>query len=380
MITWDEELEPLLGPSRAVIDGALGRLAHAPVHLRLADGEGSTNISPELLAGVAGDPLDRWRRAVARALEAACEAAECQRPGWAAAPAWLRAGLVLHQVDRAVPELGVAEAEVALARRSGDLAAHPRAGVAVLRAWDVDGRGVERGRAALERVRAAEWIEAVRWILGSGSDTPDPIDVPARLGPWSFAPVEVAPHPRGGRVRVRGGGGVSPAWARGGQQLQGVAGAMGAGCALIAESGGPTGSWKLASAGSFEWVFGARGVAFTFKTTGRLEVVFADAFLGSAKQVDIARTMGASGTARGRWSVAGPHLLGLHDIVPMGVTVHGRDASPDFKLPADGMGMVNAVRDMAGSTWRWRIDGDRLTLYGAMYGGPVEVRLTRESA
>src|SRR5690606_34490582 len=149
-------------------------------------------------------------------------------------------------------------------------------------------------------------------------------DVPVALSPWSWARIEVPPHPRGGRVRVEGRGGIVPAWARAGTVFQGIAGACGDGIRLVPDVGGPVGSWEVRSVQGGVQFMGARGVVFSFLASGRFRVVLADAFVGSIAEVDASKAVGTSGVVQGRWTVEGPRTLRLRDIAPMGVTVHGR--------------------------------------------------------
>lgn len=387
------EAAALLAPVDAVLDPALQALGSAPSRVTVGPVEGAAYrldddvlvlsdalLGPEPVAAIeppGPHALDRWRRAAASVLEAATLV------GLPAGPAWLRLGWAIHRADAVAPMLRLATPDLA-ASGAGDLSAAPRGGVAVLAAWAAQGHDVAArvGEAlAAGTVPAAWWIEAARWILGEGLVTRVPDahrapaqDVPLRLGPWSFARLEVPAHARGGRLRVRGGGGVAPAWAAADTVLEGVAGALGEGCRIDPESGGPVGTWELKTAEGFGRVFGARGMTYRFAASGQVEVTLADAFVGSIEDVEAAEQVGTSGVAMGRWRVAGPHRITLHDVVPQGVTLHGR-GDEVFAMPADGFGLAAALRALEEGTWTWRMDGERLVLSGRMFGGPVEIRL-----
>ncbi|MCB9680931.1 MAG: hypothetical protein H6733_05615 [Alphaproteobacteria bacterium] len=388
-----ERVAALLSPVDDVVRAGLDRLGVAALPVDIAEVDGFYHLDEALHLSAALEgpglhhpaepvgpaPMDRWRRAAASVLEAAVLASLPE------GPAWLRLGLALHRVDRAVPALRLAEADLQAAG-AGDLTARPRGGLAVLRAWEVLGRDADAiAHEALSRghLGTRDFLDAARVILTGGLAAAAPglvrpcaVDVPTALGPWSWARLEVPAHPRGGRVRVVGRGGCSPAWAAADTVLEAVAVACEAGAELVPDVGGPTGRWEVRSATGFGNVFGARGVTFVFQPSGRFEVVLADAFVGSVLDREAAERVGTSGTASGRWTVQGAHALRLHDVVPVGVTVHGRDASP-FVIPAEGVGMAGQLRALADAPWSWAVDDDRLTLEGRMMGGSVTLGLAR---
>lgn len=386
----------LLAPVRGPLDDALRALAlpdGGEVSVGAVEGfyavsdqgivlsealEGPGLHHPDEVEGPRG--LDRWRRAMACVLEGVV----CMSlpPG---GPTWLRTGLAMTLADRAAPELGVVVAGLSRAS-GGDLGAEPRAGVAVLAAWDAEGRdGVAMARHALaaDRVEVADWLRAGAWVCGAGWSLrcpdlprPAPRDVPCLLAPWSWSRLSVQAHPRGAHIRVRGRGGVAPAWARGGEAYTGLAGACEDGARLEVEPGGPVGAWSLRSAVGFGSAFGARGLTFDFRAGGAIDIILADAFVGSMADVAQAERVGTSGMVRGRWRVVGPRTLELSDLTPVGVTVHGRDDAP-FVMPAQGMGLPAQLQAMQQASWRWHVDGDAMEMSGEMFGGKVTMRTVR---
>jgi hypothetical protein len=234
-------------------------------------------------------------------------------------------------------------------------------------------------------VVAEEWLELGRWVLdpsGAGAALATPVvrraerDVPLALGPWTWQPLCVPAHPRGGVVEVEGPGAVAQPWAEAGRPLRTLAGCLGAPCTLRPGVGGPVGRWSVRSAQGFGQVYGARGVAFLFKANGRLEIQMADAFVGPAQAAAMAERMGTSGTATGTWRVAGPHQLRFGPLDAQAVTMHGHERG--FVLPASGFGMGALLQALQEDVWTWALDGDRLVLQGHMMGGGVDVRLVRE--
>lgn len=389
----DLQAQALLEPVRATIDAGLAALGvPAPAAVRVAEVEGffamrgeDVVLAASLVASEQRHPddagpngLDRWRRGAASVLEGAVLAA---LPS--GGPAWLRAGLAIHRVDRAVPELRLGPA--ALGRASGgDLGASPRGGVAVLRAWEAAGDDAEaKAMAAIEadKVGVKDFVDAGGWVLGSGLaaegvvlERPAPLDIPCDLPPWSWRRLQVPAHHRGGRVRVTGRGGVAPAWAKANEAFTALAGACEDGAAFAPDAGGPVGRWEIRSAEGFGQVLGGRGVQFTFHSSGKLEVVLADAFVGGLGDVEASESIGTSGMIVGRWTVAGPRKVRLHDLAPAGVTLHGR-GDEAFAMPSEGLGLAASIRAMQDGIWSWRQDAHRMWLEGQMFGGKVAIRL-----
>lgn len=380
---FDPAAAPLLDPVRAPLEAGAVRLGvEADVEVRLGEVEGFWALQDDavVLASALATPdghpddaggLDRWRRAAGAVLEALVVRSLPARDPW-----WLALGLAIHRVDAALPELGLAPSACAAAA-GADLVASPRGGLAVLRAWARAGLDAEAEalRGLAEGVDVQRFVEAGVAVLGAEAGPPAR-DVPTALGPWSWARLEIPPHPRGGRVRVQGRGGVVPAWARAGEVFRGVAGACGEGCTLVPEPGGPVGDWEVRSAQGGVQVLGARGVVFRFRASGRLEVLLADAYVGSVAEVEAARRLGTSGVVHGRWTVDGPRRLRLHDVAPAGVTLHGRQDG-GFAVPGEGTGLAAGIAAMQESAWRWTLSGEGLVLEGRMGAAPVQVRLAR---
>ncbi|MEO0603029.1 MAG: hypothetical protein AAF211_16440 [Myxococcota bacterium] len=120
---------------------------------------------------------------------------------------------------------------------------------------------------------------------------------------------------------------------------------------------------------------GARGFTFGFAPTGVVELVLADAFVGPVAALEMAERVGTSGICRGRWRVAGPHLVALSELDTTALTMHGHD--DPFVVPAQGLGLAQSIQAMTERPWRWRIDGDDLSLSGSLQGSAIEVHLRR---
>ncbi len=148
-------------------------------------------------------------------------------------------------------------------------------------------------------------------------------------------------------------------------------------CSVGGVPGGPVGRWEAASAQGMGQVMGVRGVTFDLAPSGRVAVTLADAFAGPMAAVEMGDRVGSSGSASGRWEVAGPGRLRFHGLAPHGVSVHGRQ-SAGFVMPAPGAGIGAWVQAMTEHPWAWRIDEvggrGRLVLEGQLLGGQVEVR------
>ncbi len=341
-------------------------------------------LSPEDAADP-GAALDRWRRGTAIVLEAALAAARRAAPG---APPWAVAAVAARRLDVAVPELGLARADVRLARRTGDLARWPRAGHGLLAAVgaagaDVDALSADLLAGTMSMRALGEAAVALFGPAGArlarGGEVRAAVDVPAQLPPWQLAPVEVPSHARGGHVSARGPGGIAPAWAPAGKVLRAVAVSGPASLRLEPDCGGPVGTWWLRSAEGFGRILGARGLCFTFHASGRLDLVLADAFVGGLEALEVAARLGTSGTSSGRWTVAGPRRLALHDLEPGAATLHGRDADgASFALPAGDTGLAAGLRAMSDSAWTWTTDGAVLWLRGRLWGSEVALRLVAE--
>jgi len=399
----DERAERLLHPVRAIVDRGLSLLPDAPLlEVRVGavtgvydvddgvvvlsealDEEGATHVHE-----TGPLPLDRWRRAAASVLEAASLLELAKRTHLPIGDDWRWRGAAVFAADAVAPELGVAWPETAAAIATGDLTAFPRAGVAILKAWQA--RKVDPMRQARYLldggvVSPAEWLALARWVVdptGAGShlpvhvERPAPVAPPAVLPPWSWKAVAVGPLPYGGRLVVSPGGEVEEPWIAAGTETRVWCGATAEPVSITLESGAPVGTWEVASAEGFGQVMGARGVGFTFGAEGNLEIVLADAFVGPLAAVAMSGEVGTSGVCTGRWQVAGAHLLRLSDIATGSLTLHGRTRDR-FLVPARGFGLGQWLHALADEPWAWQVAQERLVLRGRMQGGEVEVRLRR---
>ena len=403
----EDRVEKLLEPVRALVDGGLSRLPSGPpMNVSLGEIEGFWHLdgrnlvlSDDLLGpGVhhPGErreplpPLDRWRRAAGSVLEAASLLTLSARVQQAPGRDWVWVGASIYAADLVAPELGLAGPDVALAIETGSPGANPRGGVAVMWAWAQEGHDpIQRAHYLLDGgiVSTDEWLRLGTWILdaeGAAGKLPVPIappparDIPVTLEPWCWARLTVPAHRRGGQIDVEGQGKVSDAWARAGEAHRALA-ASTDGCRLVPRAGGPVGTWEVASAEGFGQVMGARGVDFVFHPDGAFDVVLADAFVGPLAGLAVADEMGTSGTARGRWKVAGDHALSFDGVSSQGITLHGRRADK-FAMPAQGFGLAEWLTALGEDTWFWQERADRLVMRGKMMGGWVEVRLRRSTA
>lgn len=397
-----DEVRDLLAPGAAMLSGAAAALRPAPPlrvrfgatdgfsalqgdDLTLSDALRGPQVQHPLDAAAEGAGVDRWRRGLGLVVEALALRDLSEH---SAAPPWLLAGLAVDAADTALAGLQLADQALALAARTGDFAAHPRAGVAVVRAV-----GRERATAWLEGgVGARAWFDAAQAFLGAQglasrlglAVTVPEVDVPADLPPWSWRRVLVPAHPRGGSVRARGGA-CGPCWAVGGEVLRALAVGMGQGGSLQPEVGGPVGSWDLSSAAGFGSFFGARGMTWQIHGSGKVDFILADAFVGSVQDLPASERVGTSGLAVGRWRVAGPRQLAFYDIRASGLTMHGRQPDADdgdvpFAMPSGGVGLGGALEVLTEAPWRWDERDGRLHLRGFVSGGALELRLAPSAA
>lgn len=402
----DDPTARLLAPVRELVDRALVAIgSRDPVRVRTADIEGVYRLQGDellLSTGLLGPavhhplepdgpvpPIDRWRRAAASVLEAAALLRLAHVTRQEVGSDWRWVGAAIYATDRAAPELAIAEPDLALAIATGDPGRFPRAGVAVFRAWQA------MGREPLDQVRylltggvlsSAEWLEIGRWVgsaAGAASalsvvvERPADSDIPCEVPPWSWRPLRVPAHPRGGFVKVEGEGAVGEPWAAGGHELRTLAAAAATTCRFAPMAGGPVGSWDVASAEGFGQVMGARGIRYDFHADGRVDVVLADAFVGPLAAVAMADNLGTSGVAEGRWRVAGPYSLAFYDLQTQSMTLHSRTRDR-FVMPARGFGLAEWLKALVEQPWVWQVNGDRMVLRGRMMGGEVEVRLKRD--
>lgn len=345
--------------------------------------EGVVILDAQLFEGV-GHDLSRHADVTLAVLEAHVRAA---LPS--GGPAWLRAGLALDRAQAVLPEVSMVRADWERALKL-DLGAEPRGGVAVVSAIRERGLGTLPDLLAwLEhgKVPTRAFVDAMVWLCRRGlkehlartPSLPAAEDIPLELTPWRAVPLCIPANRRGGKIRVEaGGGGVVPAWAPGGRVHHAVAVSTGSGCRFVPDLGGPIGRWEMRSAGAWGQVFGGRGLVYEFYGSGRFDVVLADAFVGTARDVSASESVGTSGTMRGRWRVDGPRRLEITELVPLGVTVHDREGATS-PMPADSIGLAAAMQGLTESPWRWDIDEDgaRLRMRGQIRNSAVDIRLAR---
>jgi hypothetical protein len=355
----------LLAPTQALIGGALG--PWLPARVSLGDTHGAfwerqgdalvldAQLGTGALAADAGPHgLDRWRRAAACVLEAS----------WFShrAPAWRAWGDAIWAADQALPALRIADADLALARRTGT--GKGRCGVAPVAAAHALGED-------LDQLDDPMWRRLGGWVLGAGLGARLP-DVPAskvfllgQLEPLSWRRVNVNGGPSGCFIE----GPVDRAWVPAETEALAFAGALRGGRLSMAP-GVPLGTWRLASLDAMGQVMGARGITWTFKADGTVELLLSDSFVGPVGSVDVADQVGTSGVINARWAITGPWRFRIESVVPMGLTVHevsGRSA------PAH-VGPESWVRRLEGVELRWSQEGV-LILRGEIYGGPMRLRL-----
>lgn len=406
--TPDERAGRLLHPVRGLVDRAGTLLPDAPPLAitvgPLPDpdavfslGDGVVTLSPALEVGIhhpvdTARPfgLDRWRRAAASVLEAAATRELSRRTGKPPGPEWWWVGGAIHAADAVAPELQLAAPDLALALETGSPGLRPRAGLAVMRAWQAGGTDpllqvvylLEGGV-----VSADEWARLGRWVFEHVPGLlPSPVDrvTEAELGReglvvpvWTWQPFRRPDDALGARLVWEGDATVDPAWAPAGQDLHGVASTTAAPARVGEAPGAPLGDWEVASAEGFGQVVGARGIRFSFRRDGRLEVVLADAFVGPLAALALAEEVGTSGVCGGTWRVAGQRWLRFDRIDPRSLTLHGR--KDRFLVPARGFGLGEWLQSLSEAPWAWQEGpADRLVLRGKMRGADVEVRLRRE--
>ncbi|MFK7928253.1 MAG: hypothetical protein AB8H79_08685 [Myxococcota bacterium] len=397
------ELSPavadLLAPVVQLLERGLSALPEGPV-VRIESGlvegfsewrDGVLVLSDALMGPQMNHPdepatglaLDRWRRALAVVLEGvATRALEAQIERPADRRDWRWVGWAAECVDAALPELQLGLGDLLRAARLASPGVDPRQGLAVFRAVRVEGEdptALARRWLTEDGPSQARWLELGRWVLGAGLaaqvgvpvDLATPVDVPVTLQPWSWMPIEVPAHPRGGWVRSEGSAVIEQSWARGSQILRTLAACTGGVGALSPVSVGPIGSWRQVSARGWGQMFGIRGMTWTFHGDGRLEMVLADSAAGPVEASAMADGTGTSGIAPGRWAIAGERRLTLSGLDTSRLTLHGKGSEP-FVLPAGGLSQV--LQAMQGGVWRWRHEGVELYLTGPLMGGEVELR------
>jgi len=398
----DPSVEGLLAPTLDRVREAVAGLGDGRIGVRLGEAQGLFALVGDtvvLSAALGGPdvehpldrgsalPVDRWRRAASAVLEGAALRALAAGVGREPGTDWRWVGAAIWDADRRYPDLQVALADLARARHTGSPGREPRAGFAVMKAIETAGGD------PLEEVRS--WLGGApitpgaflgwgRWVFAADGaqallpvpvSRPPPADIPLTLPAYSWIVLHVPPSPRGGHVGVEGPGAVADPWGVHDQPLETIAAAVDGEVRLLAEVGGPVGSWNLRSAEGFGQVMGARGFTFEFRASGAMQLVLADAFVGPIAALEMAERVGTSGIVRGRWRVVGPHTIGMSDLDTSPLTMHGHD--DPFVLPARGLGLGESIRGMSDRPWRWRIDGDDLLMTGVLQGSEVDVRLAR---
>lgn len=406
-IQLDPRASVLLAPVRSIVETAAQLLPPAPtLHVTVgttvgyavregdrltlsAELEGPFVAHPdeESIGGL--PPLDRWRRAAGEILEEAAVSGIEGAVGRMRSEDWRWVGLAMEMVDTVAPSLQWGLPGVALAVGTGAPGIEPRAGVAAMKAWR--SRGVDpwhRVRDLLTGgvVSPSEWLELGRWVMapeGARALLPvpvpkvGPLDIPCAIDAWRWQPLAVEAHRRGGLIEVSGPGIVGDPWAVANLRHETLAASTDDVVELRPLSGGPVGRWTVTSAEGFGQVMGARGVSMELDSAGRIQLTFADAFVGPLAAVKMAEEVGTSGFTRGRWAVAAPHRLRFEGLGDEQLTVHGRGPAT-YRLPSRGFGIGAWIQALIQGDWAWQLTGDRLLLRGQMLGGWVDVRLKRE--
>jgi len=401
----DARAKALLAPVAPLIEYSMEQLPTAPpLRIRVGECEGISElegVNLTLSSGLEGPevhhpdepetslpPLDRWRRAAGCVLEAVATLSFSKHVRRNPESDWRWRGAAIFVADTVAPDLNLAQHDIALAINTGNLAANPRGGVAVLHAWRAQGHD------PMQRVQylvgggvisATEWLTLGRWILdpeGAGAKLPvhclrpAAVVLPHHLEAWSWRPLRIDAHPRGGQIHMDGEGAVEDQWVVAGAPVTMLAAATNGGCDLSAYPGGPVGTWEVASAQGFGQVMGARGITFSFKASGALEIILADAFVGPLAAVTVAGEVGTSGVVWGRWKVAGANQMGFEGIASQSLTMHGRKTDR-FMVPAKGFGIGEWLKALEDGVWHWDEGANRLVMRGMMMGGAIEVRLKK---
>jgi hypothetical protein len=383
-----EPLPAVLQPVADLLPGSLPPVRSGTLSGRWAL-DGDTIVLPSWLDGPdpfvqehgPTPPIDRWRRALQAVHEASAALRFAAMWGIPYEPGWVWDGFLVDVADRALPGLGLADADVAAAIEGANPGMSPRTGVVVSRWWRTRGDDPATRTDAILRgapLDREEWLAIGAWVFavdGAGAALPvqvtrrTPADVPCEIQPWSWVRLDVPPHRRGGYVRPTEDAIVAQPWAPAGQRLVTLAGGLGRGGHLHAEVGGPVGRWAMASARAFGQIMGARGVEFEFRANGSWVVSLAAAVAGPVSQVD--DPMGTSGMATGTWVVDGASTIRLAGLKTDQLGVHARGEK--YALPGSQFGLGPAIQAMQSEPWQWKVEGGRLLLWGRMYGGSVEV-------
>lgn len=328
--------------------------------------------------------LDRWRRAACSVLEGVVRVALARELGIAVHD-WRAVGLSIFLAADALPDLKLALPDLVGAAGRASPGSSPRDGVAVyeaIAAQDHDAWATGLSWLRGDGPDAERWLAIGRWVLGAGlaarvgvrvEPVPE-VDIPTAVPAWTWLRLHVPAHGRGGQIGVRGGAVVAQAWAVAGEPLRTLAGALGSAGELTAELGGPVGTWDCVSARGFGQTFGVRGMTWTFRPDGRLELLLADAFAGALDARELGDDVGTSGLVPGRWRVAGERAVRMSDLKTGAISMHGRGDNR-YAVPASQLGMGQILQAMQASAWRWAVRDGELYLRGPLLGGTVELRL-----
>lgn len=402
-----QAVQALLEPLHQILHQGLARLPEGPeVQLRIGQVPGVSELEigdePAVILSHAltgpsmfhpaeeGQPfaLDRWRRAASAVLEGVVIHGLRDRLGDSVQPQdWRVRGLAILLADEACPDLQLALPDLVRASSSLAPGADPRLGVAVYaaaRALGQDPLDLALRWLTSSGPSPSDWLRFGRWVTGAGLAArvgvpvePAPsVDIPVEVGPWTWARIQVPPHPRGGQVRTEGGAIIEQPWAVAGEPLRTLAGATSSGGRLLPEVGGPVGAWDCVSARGYGQVFGVRGMSFSFYASGRVELLLADAFAGSLDAVEAAEEVGTSGQVPGRWRIAGPQTLRFEGLDTTSLSLHGRKGST-YAVPASPLGLGQILQAMQDSDWAWEEREGELYLRGDLMGGRLEIRLRR---
>ncbi|RME24855.1 MAG: hypothetical protein D6798_10210 [Deltaproteobacteria bacterium] len=420
----DEAWAALAGPLRAVLEPAIARLALRPTELppvvearagevgltprgialdRALLGPGTRHPLDEAWAAahpaVASLAPDRWRRAAGLVLEGIAFAGLQEEIGAPLPRTWWTLGPAAEAVDRAAPELGWLWPEAAdlLLHPEVGLSAAPRRGAWLVRWARQAGRDWPAGeRPALDD---DDWAAFGAWVddLGHGPAAGCPVPLtrggarelpdPSDGGTLDAAPLSF--------VRLRldvDAGGTVVDWGHGrtallpGEHREFLVPARSGGAIPLARQPVlPLGTWRLAGGTFGDRPGAARGIDLDLRADGHIDIVFADAFAGPPTPylLGLARTVGVSGTGRGRYHLVradgpGRGALRFDALSPDLLTVHPRMGGR-FALPAETFlePVRRSLDAMSGVDWEFSTEGDTLRLEAPLFGTPTVLRLER---
>ncbi|TNE86730.1 MAG: hypothetical protein EP330_20720 [Deltaproteobacteria bacterium] len=224
---------------------------------------------------------------------------------------------------------------------------------------------LDQARRWLDMIEGAEVRAALARALADPDlrPLPDPIALPLDLPAWCFARVRAD---RPGRLADLGlAVGPEPAWVAVFEDRR-----------LELAPVGVEGRWDLASTDVPGNILGARGVTMRFYASGRVDLLFADAFVGPLAALEIARQMGHSGMTSGTWQAVGPSRIRFGRFGAAPITMHQRDGSQ--AMPQVGFGVTEWVAALEGSEWRVERGESELVLDGRLMDMPVRLRLVPE--